>query len=453
MLSKKKINDLKSRLYVLKKMAQTAEIIGYIAIIENELKKAVNVDNNIVNEDNEKTNKKVVIVKNSEHNWIEYSSGMFISNKQDILKLKSMVEITEIARKKYNFDYRNILIKGDSINNKVYMIAFKSKNDTVINAVDCSVVSDFEIVFDCKLFFDIISTLDKDNIYFSMNEDIFFIQNGNAEFKLKKMYKIEEMSALTIPKLRFSIEQSEFKSMLDIVIDGAEKRKDDPNHLNKVYFKIENDKLTIATTDQLQVRECISTINCMDTINEKIEMLIDTAIVNNLRNSLKDGDVYIDRHDNKAFFDYGSGSIVADVAFCRFPNYTVALKINSDCHEINIDTSLLKSTLKKALKHCHPESHGVKFTVSDSIMTIENLNGNTKYKEQIPVECAKEINNVFACNCKNFIEILNKLKTKTSILYIQNEKPVIIKGSGIKSYKHDVKIALLSFNLNKKEGK
>ncbi len=293
-------------------------------------------------------------------------------------------------------------------------------------------------VVSCKTFKELIKGISDTDVYIIIEKEKILIQTKNSKSTISIIGDTGFPESADINSLRhYSVQKSELKNLFENVKFSASANPEN-EAVNCVRFEYEEEKLKVAGTDTYRLSYAEINLNANEgQPEERLNVSVPLGVVDGLVKSMKSKlgipkEKVLIRHDeNKISFKLTGIEIVSDLIKLEFPDYkTIIENLNVDKQAV-IHTKDFLAVLKRAYavaKSNKEAKNGAIFEFEQNKLIIKSIDEYSEFKEEITTIYRGE-NLKISLNVKFLIDFISKVKDKTVVLKMLNNKSaVLVKG-------------------------
>jgi DNA polymerase-3 subunit beta len=239
--------------------------------------------------------------------------------------------------------------------------------------------------------FEIIRSLEEEQIEISISESSVKIKSPNSSFKLQPLsstefqkYLFEAPGADTT----FKIKQKEIKRLVNKTAMCIPLRDIGRPYLNGIFLKVAPNTLVAVASDGNRLAKSKASIDKANIPEEGY--LIPTKAVHEVQRLIGDeGDVKITLSDNRAVFDIGTTTLVTSLIESTFPDYKAMKQFQNlyEAKNIILDKRKLKTALQRVLIIVKERKYMSRIDIENNTLTISGVNRiGERATEAIPIE-------------------------------------------------------------------
>jgi len=352
----------------------------------------------------------------------------FSLNKKDISdKLQLLNSV--ITAKASMMVLANFRIDADVDTNEITIVA-TDLNITTIVKVQANVLKSGSILVSAKRLTDIIANLPDNSINFTLKDDHLIIECLNSAFKLSFMDNslFPEISFIDNEN-EFIFDAQDFKKLIQNTVFCA---STDAIHTicNGVFFKIEQNQLTMAATDTKRIGEAklSSEFNC----EEPYEIVLPPRALNYIEKSINPelDEIIIKFDERRISFFLKNTLLISNKFEGRFPTYTVAFK-NLPETTLVIDKNSIKDAIRRVSLLSDDEDKLIKILLNEKIITIMSLvSEGGKAKEDITGFSYDGDDVMYCINSKLLLSIVNAIESDEIVMKFRtNVEPIWVENN------------------------
>jgi len=304
---------------------------------------------------------------------------VFSVNKKDISeKLQSLISI--IPSKANMMVLSNFKIQADSAENQITVTA-TDLNITTIIKITANVIENGTVLVSAKHLSDIINSLTESQINFSLRDDHLVIECGNSNFSI-----ISYIESSLFPEIsvidnsnEFTFDAGSFKTLIQSSVFCA---STDQNQsiCNGVYFKIEENLLTMAATDTKRIGEAKLTAEFSN--ETPYEIILPTRALSFLEKAIHNDidDIVIKYDEHRISFQLQNILLISNKFEGRYPSYSVAFR-NPTSTTLIVDKNAMKDAVRRVSLLSEDDDTLIKISLNETEVKVESLiseRGNAK---------------------------------------------------------------------------
>lgn len=359
------------------------------------------------------------------------------------VKTKELLEAIKIVE---NFISREKM--GKESLKGICIEANKKENNLILRTTDLKMSAKVEIVGQangngkavvlCKIFKELIKDISDTDVCIMIEKEKILIQTVNSKSVISAIKDAEFPVWMSIDKLKYySVQKSDLKRLFENVKFSASANPEN-QAVNCVRFEYEEEKLKAAGTDTYRLS--YSKIDLKTDgrhSEEKLQTSVPLGVVDGLVKSMKSKlgipkeKVLIRCDENKISFKLTGIEIVSDLIKLEFPDYKAIIEnLNVDKQAV-IHTKDFLAVLKRAYavaKSNKEAENGAIFEFEQNKLIIKSINEYSEFKEEITTIYRGE-NLKISLNVKFLIDFISKVKDKTVVLKMLNNKSAVLAKS------------------------
>lgn len=304
------------------------------------------------------------------------------------------------------------------------------------NKINIEILKEGSFCIPAKVFLDIISYLEDEDLVIEKKENIVEIRSNN------KIYKINVLPEEDFPKIpqlgefpTLYLKQSELKDILRDCVFAAASSEETQAVLTGILIYMKGQFITLIGTDGRRLAKVENKLKEIFPKEEKF--IVPSRSLNELLRIIEDKkeEVKIYTTPYQVFFCFDKTIFYSRMIEGQFPNYEkVILKEKDIILEFVIKREkFLKSLRRISILACEKETPNlVKFEISkDKLVITASTQDLGKAREEIEIKTKKGENLKIAFNSKYIIDVLTNLKEEEVELKLKDERsPGIIKPVG-----------------------
>ena len=350
---------------------------------------------------------------------------LFSVNKKDIAdKLQHLMNL--IPSKSNMMVLANFRIDADNESN-VITITTTDLNVTTLVKISANVVENGSMLVSAKHLSEIINALPDSLVNFSVKDENLIIECANSKFS------IGILDSALFPEIAFIENENEFilnaqyfKKMVQNTTFCA---ATEAIHsiCNGVYFRIEDNLMTMAATDTKRIGEV--KLKTEFTNDEPYEIVISPRALNFLEKNINpDVDEITVKYDERRIsFFLKNILLISNKYEGKFPTYTVAFR-NYPEPFLMLDKNALRDAIRRVSLLSEDDDKLVKISLKESELKVESYiseRGNAKEEISNFKYNGEEI--IFVINSKLLSSLVNAIESEDIILRIKsNSEPIWI---------------------------
>jgi len=352
---------------------------------------------------------------------------VFSVNKKDISeKLQSLTSI--IPSKSTMMVLANFKIQTDSETNLITITA-TDLNITTVVKIPANVLENGSILVSAKHLSDIINALPETQINFSLKDDHLIIECGNSNFT------ISYIEASLFPEISFIENSQEFtfvaESFKRLVQNSTFCAATDSNQsiCNGVYFRIEENLVTMAATDTKRIGEAKLTSELA--IETPYEIILPTRALNFLEKNLTSDidDIVVKFDEHRISFQIKSTLLISNKYEGRYPSYNVAFR-NLPTTTLMVDKGAFRDAVRRVSLLSEDDDKLIKISLNNTEIKVESLISERGNAKEIITNFNYDGEEVYFClnarllqsivNVIESDEIVFKFRSTVEPIWIQN---------------------------------
>ena len=303
---------------------------------------------------------------------------VFSVNKKDISeKLQYLIGI--IPSKANMMVLSNFKIQSDTSTNEITITA-TDLNITTIIKIPANVLENGSILVPAKHLSDIINSLPEIQINFSLRDDHLIIECGNSNFS------ISYIESSLFPEIAMIDNNNEFTfdadSIKTLIQNSVFCASTDQNQsiCNGVYFKIEENLLTMAATDTKRIGEAKLTAEFAN--ETPYEIILPTRALSFLEKTINNDvdDIVVKYDEHRISFQLQNTLLISNKFEGRYPSYSVAFK-NPTSTTLMVDKNAIKDAVRRVSLLSEDDDKLIKISLNNAEIKVESLiseRGNAK---------------------------------------------------------------------------
>ncbi|MCK5533928.1 DNA polymerase III subunit beta [bacterium] len=278
-----------------------------------------------------------------------------------------------------------------------------------------------------KKFMDIIRELPKNEVLINVKDNQINITSGQAKFSITGISS-EEFPVLPgfTQKEYIEIKAEILKEMIQKTI-FATSRDESRYVLNGIYLVIEGKKIKMVATDGRRLCFITKELDNSTCKKEKIEIIIPSKAVNELKNLLttvteeKDKIIKISIEENQIIFKLDDTILISRLIEGRFPNYEQVIPVSSKL-KVKLDVEKFFRSTKRVAVLTNERSNSVKYILEkDKLKILANTIGLGEAEDEINIDYDNEQIEI-AYNPNYVMDILKNINVDE--IYLELNEPL-----------------------------
>ncbi len=278
-----------------------------------------------------------------------------------------------------------------------------------------------------RKFIDIVKELPEDETHINVKDNQISITSGKAKFSITGLSS-EEFPVLPefTQKEYIEINAALLKEMIQKTVFAVSR---DESHyvLNGIYFMIEENIMKMVATDGRRLCSITKEISNLITKKEKIEIIVPSKALNELKNLLntvadeKEKKIKMAISENQIIFKIDETILISRLIEGRFPTYEQVIPSSSKM-KVKIDVQQLFKSTRRVAVLTNERSNSVKYILNNNkIKILANTVGLGEAEDEINIDYDKEQMEI-AYNPNYVMDILKNIDTPE--IYLELNEPL-----------------------------
>ena len=292
------------------------------------------------------------------------------------------------------------------------------------------------VVLQAKKLFEIVRNLPDTEINFIKEENEWVkINCGPSEFKVVGQAKEHFPSTPELADAGLSIPSAVLNKLISRTV-FAITQEESRYALNGSLFSLNDEGLQLVSTDGFRLAIASTTIEKPSSQESEVKVIVPKKALTELLKLTAGSEEPLEfsKDDNHLYFKLAHRQLTSRMLAGQFPNYDLVLPKNND-KIVPLNAEKITQAIKRVALMADERSHGVKFHLSNGILSITSQSAEVgEAKEIIPIDYEGDKMSI-GFNAQYLLDFLNVVGTEEVIFEFKDEQsPALMRPSGEGEY-------------------